>query len=34
MAHVIDEQVRVEDVVRAAEWYALLPKMLSTKSHE
>lgn len=28
MAHVIDERVRVDDVLRAAEWYALLPKML------
>jgi len=32
MAHVIDEQVRVDDVVRAAEWYALLPKMLAANS--
>lgn len=29
MAHVIDEHVRLDDVVRATEWYALLPKMLA-----
>lgn len=27
-AHMIDEHVRVDDVVRAAEWYALLPTMI------
>jgi acetylornithine deacetylase/succinyl-diaminopimelate desuccinylase-like protein len=25
LVHTIDEHVRVDDVVRAAEWYALLP---------
>jgi putative selenium metabolism hydrolase len=29
VVHTIDEHVRVDDVVRAAEWYALLPKILS-----
>jgi len=28
IVHTIDEHVRVDDVVRAAEWYALLPKMI------
>ena len=31
IVHTIDEHVRVDDVVRAAEWYALLPAMLSGK---
>lgn len=26
--HVVDEHIRLDDVVRAAEWYALLPAML------
>jgi putative selenium metabolism hydrolase len=29
IVHTIDEHVRVDDVVRAAEWYALLPEFLS-----
>ncbi|MCI0475844.1 MAG: M20/M25/M40 family metallo-hydrolase, partial [Anaerolineales bacterium] len=28
IVHTIDEHVRVDDVVRAAEWYALLPQMI------
>ncbi len=28
IVHTIDEHIRIEDVVRAAEWYALLPRML------
>ncbi len=30
IVHTIDEHVRVDDVVRAAEWYALLPKLIGT----
>lgn len=26
--HMVDEHIRIDDVVRAAEWYALLPSML------
>ncbi|MBI3537772.1 MAG: YgeY family selenium metabolism-linked hydrolase [Chloroflexi bacterium] len=29
VAHIVDEWIRVDDVARAAEWYALLPKLLS-----
>ncbi len=28
IVHTLDEHVRVDDVVRAAEWYALLPRMI------
>ncbi len=28
VVHMVDEHVRVDDVARAAEWYALLPRML------
>lgn len=28
LVHTVDERVRVDDVIRAAEWYALLPRML------
>jgi putative selenium metabolism hydrolase len=28
VVHMIDEHVRIDDVVRAAEWYALLPTMI------
>ncbi len=28
IVHTVDEHIRVEDVVRAAEWYALLPTMI------
>lgn len=31
VVHTIDEHVRVDDVIRAAEWYALLPKMIGTR---
>ncbi len=30
VVHTVDEHIRVDDVVRATEWYALLPKILST----
>lgn len=29
VVHMVDEHVRVDDVVRATEWYALLPKVIS-----
>jgi acetylornithine deacetylase/succinyl-diaminopimelate desuccinylase-like protein len=29
VVHTVDEHIRVDDVVRATEWYALLPKILS-----
>ncbi len=29
MAHMVDERVRVDDVLRAAEWYAALPSQLA-----
>jgi len=29
VVHTVDEHIRVEDVVRAAEWYALLPTMIN-----
>ncbi|MBI3912576.1 MAG: YgeY family selenium metabolism-linked hydrolase [Chloroflexi bacterium] len=31
LAHIVDEHVRVDDVLRAAEWYALLPQMIRTR---
>ncbi len=34
VVHMIDEHVRVDEVVRAAEWYALLPRILSANHRE
>jgi len=32
VAHIVDEWIRVDDVVRAAEWYALLPEIIRTRT--
>ncbi len=32
IVHTVDEHIRVDDVVKAAEWYALLPKLLVLQS--
>ncbi len=33
VVHTVDEHIRVDDVVRAAEWYALLPKFVGTQTN-
>ncbi len=34
IVHMVDEHVRIADVVRAAEWYALLPTFVSKLTHD